>query len=92
MRTIGYDPNQIQLAKDLRREGAAYREISQVTKMPISTVAFYVNGIEVAKDGQRTMWVKVDDAVAMWQPGTPLRELPLPNWVLTFLKNQGVRG
>lgn len=81
-----YDSNQIQLIKDLRREGASYREISHVTKMPLPTVGYYVHDIEAAKDGQRTIWVKADTAVAICQPGTPLQELPLPNWVLTFLK------
>ena len=88
MRPRSYDPNQIGLARDLRKVGASYRQIAGVVDMPIATVVYYVRDIEPAKDGQKEIWMKVDDAVALWQPGTPLQELPLPNWLLSYLKQQ----
>lgn len=88
MRPSAYDPNQIGLARDLRKSGAGYRQIAKLTEMPMSTVVYYVRDIEPAKDGQKEVWVKVDDAIAIWQPGTPLRELPLPNWLLSYLKQK----
>jgi len=87
MPTKKYTENQIEQAKEMRQYGATLREIGKELSMPVLTVAYHVRGVPVDSEGHRVVYRKVDDIVTMFRPGTPFKELPLPQWMLAYLED-----
>lgn len=76
----------IEEAKRLRQCGYTYQDISDLTGMKMTTVIHHTQGITPAvDDAHRPVWKSIDDLRAWLEPGTPLKQLPLPKGLLAYL-------
>lgn len=85
-----YNQKDVNVMRAMRRSGFSYSEIESAFNydVPVSTIIYFTQDVEVHKDGKRALLRWVKDTAAKLEPGRPIVQPPLPSGLLALWEEQ----